>query len=129
MDDLPACIARNFAVGIVLFDELTHAPHGHSVYHIKEVFRSEFFGRTALGFFEFLFERADSHFSQVGVVAEKVSEQVLEVVQRVVYRRGGEQHELLARVAIQQFVKDFGPLRGRIAKIVGFVNHHERELV
>ena len=100
MDDLPAGIAGNFAVGIVLLDELAHSPHCHSVYHIKEVFRCEFFGRAALSFFEFLFKRADSRIGQVGVVAEEVSEQVLEVVQRVVYRRGGEQHELLGRVAI-----------------------------
>ena len=84
----------------MLLDELAHAPHCHSVYHIKEVFRGELFGRTALSFFELLLERADSRISQIGVVAEEVSEQVLEIVQRVVYRRCGEQHELLARVAI-----------------------------
>ena len=128
-DRLGAVIGRDGVVRIPPLDERACPPDRHGVEHVEQQIRGEVGRVDRLGGTEMLPHRRDSDLGERRVVAHKQAHLVIQVPQAVVDRRRCQQHQLLRRRPAQQAAQRLCPVGGRVAQIVGFVDHHHRVLV
>ena len=76
-----------------------------------------------------LLERGDTAVREDRIMSDEVCEQVVEVPERVVHRRGGEEDDLPRRVAAEKLPECARAFRVRVPESVRLVDHDEGVVV
>ena len=122
-----AAHAWNRFVGIVLLDEVAGTPDGRLIQHIKQHIGSQIIRILVSSGLKPLAQRTNTLVGECGIVPDKIGEQVVQIPQRIIDRRGGHQHQFLWRVPLQHAAQGAHPGGIRIAQGMRFV--HDDHLV
>ena len=127
-NDLAAHAGNRF-VGIILLDEVSGAPDGRFVQHIKEHIGPQSIGVLVSGGLEASPQRSYALAREGGIVPDKIGQQVVQIPERIIDRRGGHQHQLLWRMPLQHPAQGAHISCIRITQRVRFVNDDHLVLI
>lgn len=116
-------------VRVILLHEMPRPPHRHCVEHVKKNVGPQVVRIFLRSFLEPFFQRPDAAIRKRRIVPNEQGQQIVQVPQRVVDRRGCQQHQLFGRLAQQQPPQGCRAACLRVAERLRLVHDDHRVLV
>ena len=123
--DLGPVLQAKVVVRVEALNEVPGPSHRGRVEDVEEGVRTEREGVFVGRFLKPLLERGDAAVREDRVVADEVGEEVVEVPERVVHRRRGEEEDLPRWIAAQKLPQRTRTLRVRVPEGVRLVDHDQ----